>query len=123
MRISRKLQRHLVQKPKIRPHVIKSLIAFDQEINQHQNINWNAPTRDRKTSETLDLLHFLVQKMNSDNNFLISQSYIIQKFHFNHLSYNFNFSALYQLKMIKVDWNAFKSQHKVKGAVNVNKVL
>lgn len=123
MRISHKLQKHLVQKPKIRPHVIKGLTAFDQEVNRHQNINWGASTRNRKTSETFNLLRFLIRKMDSHNNFSINQNHIIYKFHFNQISYNFNFSALYQLKLITLDWNAFKSQHKIKGTVNIKKVF
>lgn len=122
MRINRKLRKRLVKKPFIRPHIIKSLTAFDQEINQHQNVNWADPAK-RKTSDTIDLLRFLVQEADSHHRFKIGQNKIMQKLDLNVISYNFNFSALYQLKMIKLDWQAFKVHHKASGTININQVF
>ncbi|XIF19806.1 MAG: hypothetical protein AJITA_00495 [Acetilactobacillus jinshanensis] len=115
MRINKKLLKRMAKKPKVRPRIVKSLTNFDENINDDQNAKLTAKTQ---TSDTLGLIKFLISKMDDRDRFNVPKSAVVKKFMFNKPSLNFNFAALHQLKLIKVDWKSFKATKNVKGTVN-----
>lgn len=120
MKLSRKQLKHLVKQPSIRPHVHTSLKQFDANINAEQN----AKLADKQhTSKTFALLSYLVKfDHQSDHSFCIPKTDIQKAVVLDHRSLDFNFAALHQLKLVKIDWDFYKTHHDVKGQLNATRV-
>ena len=120
MRISKKQLKRMVRTPKIRPRIVKSLNSFDENINDEQDAKLTAKAQ---TSDTIGLLHYLVKNMDARDRFNLPKQRIQKRFMFNQQSINFNFAALHQLKLIRVDWSFYKKSHNVRGIINHDTVF